>query len=98
MRASLCPVSYPRQPLVGRSWCSRVAQLRLKISAPLWCDVQHVPHWIEQVVMTVLLPRLRQHIEQFATPEVTDCRAVALEHIEHWHVPFLARLEPLLFP
>src|SRR5262249_22805750 len=43
---------------------SPIAQLRLKIPAPLGREVEHVPHRIEQVVMTILLPGLRRHVEQ----------------------------------
>jgi hypothetical protein len=43
---------------------SPIAELRLKIPAPLGREVEHVPHRIEQVVMTILLPGLRRHVEQ----------------------------------
>src|SRR5262245_22506143 len=39
---------------------------------------------------------LGRHIEKLATPEMADGIAVAPEHVEHRHVPLLARLELLL--
>src|SRR5262245_37761148 len=76
---------------------SCVAQLRLEIAAALGQEVEHIPHWIEQVVVAVLLAGVGRHIEKLAPPEMADGLAVALEHVEHRHVPLLARLELLLF-
>src|SRR5262249_1774985 len=76
---------------------SCVAELRLEIAAALRQRVEHVPHRIEQVVVAILLAGFGRHIEKLATPEMADGLAVAPEHVEHWHVPLLARLELLLF-
>ena len=68
----------------------------MKIAAPRGGEVEHIPERIEGIVVAVFLAGLGRHVEDFRTPEMTDGSAVAVEHVEHRHVPFHACFEVLL--
>jgi hypothetical protein len=73
-----------------------VAQLGMKITTSGRREVEHIPERIEGIVVAILLARLGRHVKDFRTPEMTDRFSVAVEYVEHRHVPFLTRFEFLL--
>jgi hypothetical protein len=73
-----------------------VAQLEMKITTSGRREVEHISERIEGIVVAILLARLGRHVKDFRTPEMTDRFSVAVEYVEHRHVPFLTRFEFLL--